>query len=325
MSAPKRKARAYRVAAKEEQRTQQVVYLGYLQLRVRQRIKTLDAVTKLVEEANGYIERVGQRTVVVRIPASDFDATMRRFEALGRVTARRIQALDVSAQFTDLDARLAVAGESQRRLLALLAQEQDVNERLRIVKEIKRLSEQIESIESTLGTLRNLVAYYTITLDIIGTAQHRRSADHRSPFPWVRSLVDHRIVHEAGKDTLSLSVAKGFVRFETADSWHARAADTAIVRAAVLPNEPDGSTTFWHAAVAHELSGRSDVAHEQGQSGGVIWTAWRNRDVEPRIWLIGLKVVRGQIALVEAFFPTVASWKRHRAAVIGTLSSLEVR
>ncbi len=302
---------------------QQVVYMGYLRLRVRQQLKTVDAITARVRKAGGYIERMGSRNVVVRIPAGDFDAAMATFASLGHVLARRVQALDVTAQFTDLDARLAVAKGARQRLLALLHTVKDVNERLRIVQEIKRLSERIERIDSTLGTLKNLIAFYTITIDLVAKRRGPGGVTHRSPFPWVRGLVAHRITLRGKRP--QLDVAKGFVRFKKAKTWHARAADTAMIRAARLRNEPEGDTGFWAAALRHELLGRGEVALDQGDAGVVRWQTFRNRDVEPRVWLVAVRADGDRVGVVEAFFPTEKSWQRHRAAVLGTLSTLEVR
>ncbi len=315
----------YRVAEPEDSAAEQVVYLGYLRLRVRRRMPTMDAITATVRKAGGYIERMGSQTIVVRIPAKDFEATMATFAALGDVLARRIQALDVSAQFTDLDARLAVATEARDRLLALLETQRDVNERLRIVQEIKRLSERIEALESTLGTLHNLVAYYTITLDLVATEHQGRATSHQSPFPWVRGLVAHRITLWQGKNAVALPVARGFVRFDKAKSWHARAADTAMIRAARLTNEPEGNTAFWSAAVSYELNGRGEIKLGEGEEGAVHWSVWRNRDVQPRVWLVAVRVEGDKLLVAEGFFPTLPSWQRHKQAVFTAFKTLRLR
>ncbi|HUT77219.1 MAG TPA: DUF4349 domain-containing protein, partial [Polyangia bacterium] len=134
-----------------------VVYTGYLQLRVKRLLDAIDEIERITAEKGGYIESRTRDVVVVRVPASDFDAVLDTFARVGELLGRRVKALDVSEQFTDLGARLAVAREARVRLLNLLERVTDVDERLLILREVKRLSELIESYESTLATLQNLV------------------------------------------------------------------------------------------------------------------------------------------------------------------------
>jgi hypothetical protein len=74
-----------------------VVYLGYLRLEVKRLIEAIDQITALTQNAGGYIEAMGARHLVVRIPASDFDATMERLAGAGVTLERQVKALDVTA------------------------------------------------------------------------------------------------------------------------------------------------------------------------------------------------------------------------------------
>ena len=302
-----------------------VVYLGYLKLRVRRLIEAADAVTAKVEKLGGYIESLSQTVVVVRVPAGDFDAAMAAFAELGTVLSRNVKALDVTEKFTDLRGRLVVAKDTRDRLLALLEQVTDTKERLRILQEVKRLTEQIESVESKLATLQNLVDFYTITIELEPVVANTGRVVHRSPFPWVRNLAAHRTTLRDGKDDVRMSVPKGFVLFDDDDSWRAQAADTTILRAGRVDNEPRGTSEWWASALKHELEGRDEDAVEDGRAGAMSWAIYRNKDVQPRTWLLGVYGHGKSLYVVEAFFPNDAAFERHRAAVVGVLDSFRAK
>ena len=298
-----------------------VVYLGYLRLRVKRRLPAVDAITKLTEEAGGYIQTLQQGYVIARIPARDFDKVMTRFAAIGEVLDQQVKALDVSAQFTDLGARLEVYFRARERLLLLLKTVKDVQERLRVVQEVKRLSEEIESIESTLATLRNLVSYFTITIQLDPIVAANSHIVHRSPFPWVRKLQAHRTTLTEGKSDIEMQPAKGFVLFDDDDDWRAQSADTSIIRAARTDNEPRGDADFWLRALHHEMDGRDETKVKDGTSGKVKWAIWSNKDLRPRYWLVGVYSSGEDLFVVEAFMPTKAAYDAHIEHVLGALKT----
>lgn len=302
-----------------------IVYSGYLRLRVKRLIETIDAITAQAEKLGGYIESMTAQVVVVRVPVATFDAAISAFEGMGTVLQREVKSLDVTARFTDMAARLAVAQQSRARLLALLETTQDVQQRLRILEEIKRLSEQIETIQSTLGTLRKLADYSTITLALEPVLSTHATEVHRSAFPWVRGLEAHRATLTEGKDKIGFNVPTGFVLFEEDDSYRAQAADTSTLRAGVVENEPRGDADFWLAAVDHELTGRDEEPMVDGKSGGLSWRAYRSKDAQPRYYLVGVLAAGDELLVLEGFFPTAEAFHRHKDAVVVSLGSFEAR
>lgn len=302
-----------------------VVYLGYLKLRVKRLLETVDAITRITEEAGGYIESLGARVVVVRVPATDFEAVMATFAGLGDVLDRRVKALDVTAQFTDLRGRLGVAKEARERLLKLLEEIEDVQERLRILQEVKRLTEQIESMESTLSTLQNLVDYFTITIELEPVLEGRETVVHRSPFGWVRGLQAHLQTLPEGKGDVAMTLPDGFVLFDEDDAWQAKAADTTTLRAGAVANEPRGNDAFWANAVLHEMDGRDEELVEDGVAGRVPYRVFRNEDVQPRYYLVGVQVKGDRLFVVEVFYPNEAAYTRHHAAVVKALGTFRAK
>ncbi len=301
-----------------------VVYFGYLRLRVRRQIESFDAITKLAQAAGGYVQSLSGQTVVVRVPATDFDAALARFAAVGEVLDRRIKAVDVARQFTDTESRLQVAVQARARLLQLLERVKNTDERLQILQEIKRLTEMIETAEGTLATLRNLANFFTITIDVEPIVADGGHIVHRSPFGWIQALTAHLVTLSEGKKSINMEMPKGFVHFDKDDVFRAQAADTSLLRVGRVKNEPRGDAAFWSLAVQHEMEGRDEELVEQRTIGALQVRVWRNKDVRPRYYVVGTVTAGDYVYALEVFLPSETAWNQHKAALWQALATLEV-
>lgn len=315
--------------AEPQRLTPMVVYNGYLKLRVPRLLESVDQILKLTEQHAGYVESLTHKVVVVRIPARDFDAVLASFAALGDVLNRRISAHDVSAQFSDLSARLTIAELARQRLLILLEKVVDVDQRLAIMREIKRLTEQIESISSRLSTLRNLVDFFTITIELQpimeDTDSDPSNAVLRSPFMWIRDLQAHATTLFEGNDDFALALPTEFVLFDESDEYRAQAADTSVIRADAIDNEPRGTSQFWLDAVIFEMVARGEVIQAQDTSGRMAYGVFRSQDIKPRYYLVALYAAGDDLYVLEAFFPNQAAFAAHGDNVIKSLATFEVK
>lgn len=301
-----------------------VVYLGYLRLRVKRQLEAVDAITRLAQQHGGYIETLSGRAIVVRVPAHDFDGVLAAFASVGEVLDRRIKALDVSRQFTDTRGRLEIARNARERLLRLLKTVTNVEERLQILEEVKRLTEQIETAESVLATLRNLADFFTITIELEPVVAQTAGTTHRSPFAWIRALSPYSVTLERGKKRITLPAPRGFVQFEDDDLWRAQAADTSMLRAALVENEPRGDAAFWSLAIAHEMQGRDLEPVKDAVLGLAHVRMWRNKDARPSYYVVAVMPAGDDVCVVEAFLPNEAAWQTHRAALEQALAGLKV-
>ncbi len=111
------------------------------------------------------------------------------------------------------------------------------------------------------------------------------------------------------------------MHFDDDDSWRALAADTTILRVGRVENEPRGTSEWWSSALSHELVGRDETALEDGRAGSLSWAIYRNKDIQPRSWLLGVYTHGEDLFVVEAFFPNKDAFDRHREAVVGVLES----
>ncbi len=301
-----------------------VVYTGYLTVQVKRLMEAVDEVTRITHEKEGYVQSLSGSLMIVRIPGDDFEAVMDALSAVGNILDRRIEAMDVTAQYTDLMARLDIAYETRKRLVELLETTTDVKERIRIVEQITRLSDQIESMEATLASLKNLVDYYTIYIELQPMLDNMRAHRHRSPFSWIRNLTAHRTTIWDGHRDVEMALPSSFVLFEDTEEYRAQASDTTLIRVGRVDNEPFGDNGFWMSAVDFEMEARDEVRKEDGELGGFEFVLYESRDLKPRYYLIALRVEDDDLFVAEVFFPDQEAFDAHFEEVKRALQTVEV-
>lgn len=142
-----------------------------------------------VRELGGYLSEHTDRTrLVLRVPAAQFDKLVARIEALGEVSHRFVRALDVTAQFRDLEMRLRNAEAVRDRLLKLLDKAPDVPQSLKVEQELDRVSERIEQMKGQLKLLSDQLAFSTITIQFSVKRTEVIADDFELPFEWLRTL-----------------------------------------------------------------------------------------------------------------------------------------
>jgi hypothetical protein len=103
----------------------------------------------------------------VAIPAALCDAALEEFKTLGRVEEERQSAEEVTSQSEDLDIRLKNAREAETRLASILQMgTAKVTDVLEVEKEMSRVREEIERMESEQKRLNNRFAFASIELNL---------------------------------------------------------------------------------------------------------------------------------------------------------------
>jgi len=105
-------------------------------------------------------------SITLRIPAARFEEAVRRLGKLGKLERREVQGKDVTAEVVDLRLRLKNALKMRERYLQLLARAQNVEEAVKVQKELERVTESIETMKGKLGLLENQVNLATIRLTL---------------------------------------------------------------------------------------------------------------------------------------------------------------
>ncbi|HEX5725213.1 MAG TPA: DUF4349 domain-containing protein [Longimicrobiaceae bacterium] len=128
----------------------------------------VEAVTRGV---GGYVESATAREakrvhLVLRIPAASLDSVLAAVSRLGEVEDRRVSALDVTEESTDLEARLQNLVAVRDRLRQHLQRAGGVQDVIAVERELARVQTEIDALEARLKRLRTDVAMSQVTLDI---------------------------------------------------------------------------------------------------------------------------------------------------------------
>jgi len=108
----------------------------------------------------------GYATITVRVPERQFDAALRRYAALGEVEGVATYSEDVTAQYVDLEARLAHHRAVERRLVRFLAATGSVSQMLAVQDRLDKVQLTIEQLTAELKSLREITRYGTITVSL---------------------------------------------------------------------------------------------------------------------------------------------------------------
>jgi hypothetical protein len=105
-------------------------------------------------------------TLVIRVPASEFESTLAELKGLGTVRQERLSGQDVTSQFVDLDARLRNWQAQESVLLGLMAKATNIADSIRVQNQLQDVQLQIEELKGQLRVLSDQADLSTITLAV---------------------------------------------------------------------------------------------------------------------------------------------------------------
>lgn len=119
----------------------------------------------------------------IRIPSVSLDPFILKIETgNGQITYKEIDARDVTADFIDLETRLANKRNYLKRYNDLLKQAKSVKDILEIEEKTRIIEEEIESSAGRLNYLSDLVAFSTLDLRITKVKEFRFTPKDRDQF-----------------------------------------------------------------------------------------------------------------------------------------------
>lgn len=137
-----------------------------------------DDLTKIVSDEKGYLDQrsisnnqdgeVSRVDLVVRVPASNLDAILEKFKALGKVESLTISSSDVTLSVKDIEARISSLEVSVDRLLALLETAKTAADLVDIENALSQRQAELESLKSTLTYYKDAIAMSSVSITIAG-------------------------------------------------------------------------------------------------------------------------------------------------------------
>jgi len=300
------------------------IYSGYSRLMVDDVEEQKENISRIAEESGGYVESVYESTIIIRIPAESFDTIFSAILKLGEIINKSIETYDVTEYFRDLSVRLEIAEKTRTRLYVLLEKTDDVKERLRILREIKRLTEVIERIKLTLDLLERQIALSRITVELIPRLPAEEQDRQSIPFYWIANLKPLYPSLGDLKGKIDFKLSDDFAVFTDERIFRAESPDGIRVRVSSTENQPEGDSMFWQKALSYHL-GKFYRETDELEFEAVQAVLFLSKDRKPFYYLVGVAAVRETLFVIEVFFPDEAIFRENIAVIKEALAGFGLR
>lgn len=302
-----------------------VHYSGYASLRVTRPDQALDQIVQLAVDSGGKVENLYATAVTIRVPVAKFEEVWLAVRKLGDVLDESVTAEDVTESFLAVDLRVRTLRATRDRLVTLLGKAEDEQEKLQLIREIQRVTEQLDQLETQLRTLQGLADLSRITVSLVpreAFTASRSVEDEIAGFRWIRSLSPfRRDVASQGK-RLELETGDQLVVLDPKGPFVAESADGAAIWTGRLRDDPVGDATFWATAVHQRLA--PDFSEAAIRPVG-DWQCVRFVDASETSyrWNVCLAVDGKELRVAQAYFPSPAQEERYVATFEAALKDVE--
>ena len=152
---------------------QRLIKNGKISFMVKSLTESKQYIKNLLKSYNGYIAKEinygdqdnPSEELLIRIPNKNFDQFLdQSLKGAEEIVSRNIEIEDVTTQFVDIEARLKNKKQLENKYHELLLKATNIEDILKIEKEISYIREDIEASEGKLKYLGNQVEYSTISL-----------------------------------------------------------------------------------------------------------------------------------------------------------------
>ena len=139
-----------------------IVKTGSMTLEVEDIAEAMNRVAEMADELNGYVvssykydyEQRVEGHITIRVPFEEFDEAFTRLRQLAiTVPYETTTATDVTEEYVDLEAQLSNLLATEAQYLALLERAENVEEMLKVQKELSNVRGEIEQIEGRMKYL----------------------------------------------------------------------------------------------------------------------------------------------------------------------------
>ena len=245
-----------------------VIYQAIFSLLVDNVKDTVKLIEDLVKKYEGFIDKMSssdsfyQAEVRIRVPVQKFEQAVADVAKLGIVDKKMISASDVTEEYYDTLLRLESSKKIFVRMQELLQKATKPEERIKILKEIERLSSKIEIMRSRIQFLRSQADYSTIIIKLKTQIRGEQKKFTPSPFMWIRSLnPDKSPDYKVDRD-FKFERPKGFFRrkneYQAGESNYllVNPGNQAKIRLGIVENYPKADIQFWTEALLLDAENR---------------------------------------------------------------------
>lgn len=121
---------------------------------------------QIAKKYKGYVQDISSRKTVMRVQKEYLNQAIQEISLLGKVLDKNMNAQDVSEEFLDYQIRLDNAQKIRLRYLELLKKAENVEEALKVEKELERINETIELLKGRINRMNHLSELSTIRIHL---------------------------------------------------------------------------------------------------------------------------------------------------------------
>lgn len=297
-----------------------VHYDGHARLRVTNPDETLDAVADLATAAGGRVERLAGRYVTVRVPVARFEEVLDQVLALGDVLDRSIRADDITEHYLAVDLRVRTLRATRDRLVDLLAKATEEEDKLALLREITRVTEELDAVEARLRTLADLASMSRITVQTVPReAFTARTGPELDGHEWIRELSPFdRSVHDR-PGRVPLPVPAGLVMLDDEGPFIAESADGTVLWTLRVDNDPAGSADWWVTAIADRIGEEFANLDRRKVGSWACLALDEPGEDDPYRWDVCVRPAGRRLHVAQVFYPTPGHVERYAAGVDAAL------
>lgn len=306
-----------------------VNYRGNISLQAATPEAVIDTVVERAKAKGGLINNRRNGFVSLQIPVAQFKEFFNYILTLGNVTNKYVYANDITDAYTDNATRLRIAEITLVRLQELLAEAKTQREKISLLKEIQRISEQIEQRKLEENELLRLAAFSSIELYVSNLPKPVVPyKENIRVFSWFDYLLNtnsfNTDVHFLNKylkvkKALELKIPKDFIELENEKIWSTASALNAKLWAYEKEIELEGAADFWaNAMLDHfKFNYQAEVKDEENYSLVRLQTYGD----KPQVYYIAIlkKQDKETLKIAQAYFPSLEVEKSNSEAILNTL------
>jgi hypothetical protein len=152
-----------------------IIRTAFLTLEVRDVTATVETLKTLAVQKGGYVSSTNIQknyndqltgTIVIRVPAAEFDSTVTGAKALGTVKSLSTQGDDVTEQYVDVKAQIASYQNQLVQYNEIMKKAVKVQDILDIQQQIDRVQTELDRLNGRLKYLDNRIDLSTITVTL---------------------------------------------------------------------------------------------------------------------------------------------------------------
>ena len=135
---------------------------AYLTIEVDDEERIPEVVDKARQKAldfDGYVASESTDSIEVMVPTERLDQVLAELDGTGEVVSKRVSVEDVTSQYVDLKVRIDNLEKTRQRLKQLMSRAQNVEETLKVEKELTRVTTELEQLKGQMRRMKRETTY----------------------------------------------------------------------------------------------------------------------------------------------------------------------